>query len=74
MKENKENKEKKKHPDLFLGIVLGALANIRNVLYVFATCLGGYLFYQAIQLDNVMAMFCSLGFLFISYLPIWKKG
>jgi len=70
----KEAKEKKQTNNFALGIILGILGNVKSILYVFATCLSGYLFYQAMLSQSWMAMICSLGFLLISYLPIWKRG
>jgi len=56
----------------FVSILIGILANMRNVLYVYTTTLSAYLFYEAMNKD-VLFTLPVLGFLAISYFPIFYR-
>lgn len=56
----------------FVSILIGILANMKNFLYVYATSLSAYLFYEAMQKD-VMFTLPVLGFLAISYFPLFYR-
>jgi len=56
----------------FISILLGILANMKNILYVYTTSLSAYLFYEAMQKDIVFTL-PVLGFLAISYFPIFYR-
>jgi len=71
-KENNSKNVRKKLNDLLVSFLLGVFANIRNLLYIYSTTLSAYLFYQAMQKDIVYC-YPVLGFLFISYLPIFYR-
>jgi hypothetical protein len=56
----------------FISILLGILANMKNILYVYTTSLSAYLFYEAMQKDIVFTL-PVLGFLAISYFPVFYR-
>jgi|GEM_PF-2595174 len=56
----------------FVSILIGILANMRNVLYVYTTTLSAYLFYEAMNKDVIFTL-PVLGFLAISYFPIFYR-
>jgi hypothetical protein len=56
----------------FVSILLGILANMRNILYVYTTTLSAYLFYEAMTKD-ILYTLPVLGFLAISYIPIFYR-
>jgi hypothetical protein len=56
----------------FVSILIGILANMKNVLYVYTTSLSAYLFYEAMSKDILFTL-PVLGFLAISYFPIFYK-
>jgi len=56
----------------FVSILIGILANMKNVLYVYTTTLSAYLFYEAMTKDILFTL-PVLGFLAISYFPIFYR-
>jgi hypothetical protein len=56
----------------FVSILIGILANMKNVLYVYTTTLSAYLFYEAMTKDVIFTL-PVLGFLAISYFPIFYR-
>jgi hypothetical protein len=56
----------------FVSILIGILANMKNVLYVYTTSLSAYLFYEAMSKDILFTL-PVLGFLAISYFPIFYR-
>jgi hypothetical protein len=56
----------------FVSILIGILANMKNVLYVYTTSLSAYLFYEAMSKDIFFTL-PVLGFLAISYFPIFYR-
>jgi hypothetical protein len=65
------NKESKFAGSL-VSILIGILANMKNVLYVYTTTLSAYLFYEAMTKDILFTL-PVLGFLAISYFPIFYR-
>jgi hypothetical protein len=55
-----------------VSILIGILANMKNVLYVYTTTLSAYLFYEAMTKDILFTL-PVLGFLAISYFPIFYR-
>jgi hypothetical protein len=55
-----------------VSILIGILANMKNILYVYATTLSAYLFYEAMSKDILFTL-PVLGFLAISYFPIFYR-
>jgi len=67
------NKSKlEKGVGFFVSVLLGILANMKNILYVYTTTLSAYLFYQAMSKDLLFTL-PVLGFLAISYIPIFYR-
>ena len=56
----------------FVSILIGILANIKNILYIYTTTLSAYLFYEAMSKDILFTL-PVLGFLAISYIPIFYR-
>jgi len=71
-KENNPKNVRKKLNDFLVSFLLGFFANIKNLLYIYSTTLSAYLFYEAMQKD-IIYCYPVLGFLFISYLPLFYK-
>jgi ribosomal protein S18 acetylase RimI-like enzyme len=65
------NKDNKLASSL-VSILIGILANMKNVLYVYTTTLSAYLFYEAMTKDIFFTL-PVLGFLAISYFPIFYR-
>jgi len=65
---NKENSAK----DFWVSLLLGIFANVRNWLYLFSTTLSSILFYLAMD-KGIEFCIAVLGFLFISYIPIFYR-
>jgi hypothetical protein len=56
----------------FVSILIGILANMKNILYIYTTSLSAYLFYKAMSKDILFTL-PVLGFLAISYFPIFYR-
>jgi hypothetical protein len=70
--ENATKQKSEKGLGSFVGILLGILANMRNVLYVYTTTLSAYLFYEAMTKDILFTL-PVIGFLAISYIPLFYR-